>query len=72
MVTVPPRPRSPHRNGGRAIRVPDVETQRCPARPGPHWLTNDAAGNTYCRGCKVAWAQLDAEIRAARGWRAAS
>jgi hypothetical protein len=48
---------------GKARKVRDVETLPCPARPGPHWLTNDRDGNTYCRGCRVPWADLDAQAR---------
>ena len=50
------------------VRVPDVETRPCSARPGPHWLRNDARGRTHCIGCRKTWAELDAEIRAEVGW----
>lgn len=49
---------------GKPKRVPNVERLDCPDRDGPHWLTNDAQGRTYCRGCKVEWRVLDAEARA--------
>ena len=53
------------------VKVPDVETRPCPARPGSHWLINRLIGRrltTVCRGCGCSWADLDAEIRAEVGW----
>lgn len=47
----------------------DVETLPCPARPGPHWLTNSSERGglvTACRGCGRSWSELDAEARAGR------
>lgn len=55
----------PGRPSKKGKAAPDVERLDCPDRDGPHWLTNDAQGRTYCRGCKVEWRVLDAEARAA-------
>lgn len=76
-MTHPPRKRT-RRGYGHAIKIPGVETQRCevaadlPIVGDLHVLCNDADGTTHCWFCARSWAQLDAEIRAARGWRAAS
>lgn len=68
-MNVQPMKTGAGRAGGRATRVPDVETLPCPERPGPHWLRNSAQRGglvTACVGCGLSWSELDAQARARR------